>query len=140
MTRKYTNSELEAYLDEGLTPEEMAQVEQHLRDQPELVQQLSQINARRDAGIHTLGEIWRRHRLSCPTRQELGSFLLGTLEKEAQAYLEFHLETVGCRFCRANVDDLRAQQGEQEEVQRTRRQKYLDSSAGYFRKKDASDS
>ena len=45
------------------------------------------INARRDAGVHSLGEIWRRHRLSCATREQLGSYVLGVLLKEAADYL-----------------------------------------------------
>jgi hypothetical protein len=69
--------------------------------------------ARRDAGVHSLGEIWRRHRLTCPSRQQLGNFLLG-----------------GCRQCRANLDDLNAQQAESGEVVQSRRTKYFQSSAG----------
>ena len=60
MARRFTESELEAYLDEALNPDEMALIESALRKQPELVQLLSAINARRDAGLHSLGEIWRR--------------------------------------------------------------------------------
>ena len=37
----------------------------------DLAKQLIAIHRRRDAGLHSLGEIWRRHRLSCPSRQEL---------------------------------------------------------------------
>ena len=71
-----SKSDLEAYLDESLQSAEMAKIEAALRDQPELIHELSQINNRRDAGVHTLGEIWRRHRISCPSREELGGYLL----------------------------------------------------------------
>jgi hypothetical protein len=47
-----------------------------------LLRTLEAINGRRDAGVHSLGEIWRRNRVSCPTRQQLGSFLLGILSDE----------------------------------------------------------
>ena len=39
---------------------------------PELARQLVGLNARRDAGVHSLGEIWRRHRLTCGTARTVG--------------------------------------------------------------------
>ncbi len=77
MTRQFTWVELEAFLEEALTPGEMTEIESQLRDQPELVQQLRSILGRWDAGVHSLGAIWRRHRISCPDRDLLGSYLLG---------------------------------------------------------------
>jgi len=126
-------SDLESYLDEALPPEEMARIEQALRKDRQLVRQLAAINARRDAGVHSLGEIWRRHRLSCPSRRQLGSYLLGALADEAADYVTFHLELVGCRYCRANLTDLEKQQAEASEAVETRRRKYFQSSAGYLR-------
>src|SRR5437016_14159156 len=118
---RITQSDLQAYLDESLGPAEMAAIELELRRRPELLQQLSAINARRDAGVHSVGEIWRRHRLSCPSREQLGSYLLGALEREQADYIDFHLETIGCRYCQANVQDLRAQQQETAQAANTRR-------------------
>jgi hypothetical protein len=112
----------------------MARIEQALRKDRQLVRQLAAINARRDAGVHSLGEIWRRHRLSCPSRQQLGSYLLGALAQEAADYITFHLELVGCRYCRANLSDLKKQQAEASEAVETRRRKYFQSSAGYLRR------
>ena len=77
---RLTQSDLQAYLDEALAPGEMAAIEVELRNKPELLQQLSAINARRDAGVHSLGEIWRRNRLTCPSREQLGSYLLSVLD------------------------------------------------------------
>ena len=133
MAHEYTQAELEAYLDESLTPEDMASIEREIREQPDLIQRLSAINARRDAGVHTLGEVWRRFRVSCPTREQLGSFLLGVLDAEQIEYLRFHIEKTGCRFCRANLDDMERHQEEAEETVVTRRSKYFQSSAGYLR-------
>jgi len=127
-------ADLEAYLDEALPPERAAEVELALRKDRALVSQAAAIHARRNAGIHTLAEIWRHGRLSCPSREQLGSFLLGVLEDGAADYLGFHLEVVGCRYCQANLADLKNQQAEQQEVVRTRRRKYFHSSAGYLRK------
>jgi hypothetical protein len=131
----FTESELEAYLDEALRPDEMAAIEQELRASEELSKRLAAINGRRDAGVHTLGEIWRRHRISCPTREQLGSLLLGALTAEDEDYIRFHVEKVGCRFCRANLDDMKRQQQEAADAAVSRRSKYFQSSAGYLRKK-----
>lgn len=130
----YTTLELEAYLDEHLSPELMAQVEQALRDDVKLMQQLVAINNRREAGVHSIGGVWRRHRLSCPTREQLGSYLLGAMSKDQRDYVKFHLETVGCRYCQAGLEDLRSQQQETAEVVSNRRAKYFQTSAGYLKK------
>ncbi|MBN1910585.1 MAG: hypothetical protein JW818_12645 [Pirellulales bacterium] len=132
MPRSLRPSELEAYLDEALPPEDMARVERALRGNPAYVEQLVTINSRRDAGVHSLGEIWRRHRLSCPTREQLGSYLLGVLPDDTAEYVEFHLHKVGCRVCRANLADLETRQAEAPEAVETRRRRYFQSSAGYL--------
>lgn len=130
MTRPISRTDLEAYLDEALPAERMAEIEDSLRSKPELAELLSQINGRRDAGVHTIGEIWRRHRLTCPSRETLGSYLLQVLDDEEAEYLRFHLETVGCRVCQANLQDLASQQDAQAEGAAPRRQKYFQSSVG----------
>jgi hypothetical protein len=132
---RFTQAELEAYLDEALSPTEMAAMEATLRSRPDLLQQLAAINARRDAGMHSLGDVWRRHRLTCAPREQLGSYLLGVLETDAASYVKFHVETIGCRFCQANLEDLRREQEESSDMARRRRSKYFESSAGQLRKR-----
>jgi hypothetical protein len=136
MRMKFSNSELEAFLDESLPVERMTALEEAHRKDDALQKQLASINGRRDAGVHSLGEIWRRHRLSCPTREQLGSYLLGVLPGEAADYVRFHLESIECRYCAASLGDLKAQQSaaEADHVER-RRTRYFQSSAGYLRKK-----
>lgn len=131
----FTNADLEAYLDEALPVETMARMEQALRDDRKLVEQLAAINARRDAGIHSLGEIWRRHRLSCPNREQLGSYLLKVLDAELTEFVQFHLEVSGCRVCAANLDDLKRRQTDEPAAVDRRRTKYFQSSAGHLRRK-----
>ena len=135
MSSDYSESELEAYLEEGLDPEEMAGIEAELRGDQELAKRLAAIIARRDAGMHSLGAIWRRHRISCPTREQLGSYLLKALDGEDADYVAFHVDLVGCRFCRANIEDLKARQSEALETATSRRNKYFQSSAGYLNRK-----
>jgi hypothetical protein len=134
MASTFSQSDLEAFLDEALPAEEMARIEKALRKDPALARRLAAINGLRDAGIHSVGAIWRRHRLSCPTREQLGSYLLGILPQEVAAYVRFHLELVGCRFCQANRNDLDRQQAEGRKAAQSRRRKYFQSSAGYLRK------
>lgn len=135
MSQQFSQHELEAYLDEALSPAEMSAIEAQLRKDKDLVRQLATINGRRDAGVHTIAEIWRRHRISCPTRAQLGNFLLDALDQELADYIQFHVTEVGCRFCHANLEDLKLQQQETAKVKSTRRAKYFQSSAGYLRKK-----
>ncbi len=129
-----TQADLEAYLDEALPVDAMAEIERALREQPRLVQQLTAINARRDAGLHSLGEVWRRHRLSCPTREQLGQFLLQVLAHDEAEFVRLHLEISGCRTCAANFNDLRQRQREEPAVVENRRKKYFQSSAGHLRR------
>jgi hypothetical protein len=133
----FSPAELTAYLDEALPVETMAAVEEAVRRDPQLTAQLAEIIARRDSGVHSLGEIWRRHRLSCPTREQLGSHVLGILSDEESGYIAFHLDTIGCRYCQANLDDLKTQQAaaaDRTNAERTsqRRKKYFQSSAGHL--------
>jgi hypothetical protein len=135
MAPRITTADLEAYLDEVLSATEMSAIEAAIRANPELLNQLAAINGRRDAGVHSVGEIWRRHRLSCPTREQLGSYLLGVLDSEHADYIGYHVQKIGCRLCQANLEDLQRQQQESGEVVQTRRTKYFQSTAGHLRPK-----
>ena len=133
MSNQFTTAQLEGFLDESLPDEQMTAIEAALRDEPALAERLANLVGQRDAGVHTLGAIWRRHRLTCPSREQLGSYLLEVLAPEQAAYVRFHLENVGCRYCHASLDDLRQQHESADlEDSRTRRQRYFQSSAGYL--------
>lgn len=132
---RITQATLEAYLEEALPAEEMAAIELELRGRPDLLEKMAAIHARRDNGLHSVGEIWRKHRLSCPTREQLGSFLLEALPTEQATYIRFHVEVIGCRYCQSNLSDLREQQAEASEVISTRRTRYFQSTAGHLRGK-----
>ena len=134
MATRITTADLEAYLDEVLSSAEMSAIEGAIRANPDLLKQLAVINGRRDAGLHSVGEIWRRHRLSCPTREQLGSYLLGVLDQGHADYIAFHLEKIACRLCHANLEDLQRQQQESGEVVQSRRTKYFQSTAGHLRR------
>lgn len=130
-----SDSQLEAYLDDALPVEEMSHLEQLLRSDRRLQTRLAEVSSRRDHGFHSVGAIWRRHRLSCPGREQLGSYLLGAMAPEGADYIRFHLETIGCRFCEANLADLEQRQAEAAEQVQSRRRRYFQSSAGLLSRK-----
>jgi hypothetical protein len=124
---------LDAYLDDALGEAETALVEKSLRASTELRQALRALIGDRDRGEHSVGAIWRRERISCPTRTQLGTFLLQALDEEEVDYIEFHLKTVGCAFCQANLADLESLQQEEQPNTQVRRRRFYESSAGLLR-------
>ncbi len=130
-----TDAQLRAFLDESLPPDQMAAIEFQMRDDSELHQRLAEIRGQQDAGLHSLGAIWRRHRLSCPDRSTMGQYLLGVLDPEDENYIDFHLKRIGCRYCAANIADLEQNRKESEGQVETRRQRFFQTSAGYLRRK-----
>jgi hypothetical protein len=127
-----SDADLEAYLEEALDVEWMSRIEGEVRKDQGLLQRLAEINQRRDTGWHTLGDIWRRHRVSCPTREQLGSYLLDALDPNVRDYVFFHLTDVGCRYCQASLKDLQQKSKESSQVVEARRRRYFQSSAGYL--------
>jgi RNA polymerase sigma-70 factor (ECF subfamily) len=53
-----------------------------------------------------LTQIWETRRLSCPGRETLNEFLRERLSPQWFDYVDFHLTTLGCHFCRASYKDL----------------------------------
>lgn len=129
-----TREQLHAYLDDALNDQEAAQVERALRESDELRQRLRGVREERDRGEHSLGAIWRRERLSCPTREQLNGHLHGILDADLERYVQFHLTTVACPTCLANLDDLKAKQAESAPQTRKRRRKIFDSGTGILGK------
>lgn len=132
---RITRETLASYLDDALDEAETAEVEQALRQNEALRKQLRGLMQERDRGEHSVGAVWRRHRLSCPTREQLGSFLLGVLEADVQDYIQFHLRTVGCAFCLANLADLEERNQGAPPQSAQRRRRMVESSAGVLKKK-----
>ena len=79
-----------------------------------------------------LTEVWEDHRPSCPKRSTIGGYHLGTLDAGWQGYAEFHLNQLGCRFCLANLDDLK-QSEDRAHLERLR-QRVLQSTVGFLKK------
>ena len=130
---EFTEAELAAFLEEALPAGRCSELEHRLRTDAELRKRLIEVRGRETAGLHTIGAIWRRGRLSCPTRSELGQYLLGTLEKDPHEYIQFHIDEIGCRFCQANLADLQAA-SQADDQPAKRRRRYFQTSAGYLNK------
>lgn len=129
-----TRPALESFIDEQLPAVEMAAIEKLVRDSP-LVQALyRELLAQRDAGEHSVGGVWRRQRLTCLTREQLGLYLLNAGDAALWDYIDFHLKTVGCEWCQANLEDLRRQQQAKDSRTVRRRQQIFASSAGLLPK------
>ncbi len=127
---------LRDYLADALPPGESARVEKALRDSAELRARLEDVRRNRaDAQLHSLGAIWRRGRLTCPDRQQLGSLLLDVLDPDLTEYVQFHLEVIECAYCRANLADLKAQ-SEAAGASRSRQHRILQSSRHLLREKN----
>lgn len=127
-----TREQLHGYLDDALNDAETAEIERALRESEPLQRLLRTLIQERDRGEHSIGAVWRRERLSCPTREQLGSYLLGVLDTGWMDYIEFHLKTIGCAFCLANLADLETLQKESRPRAQERRRRFFESSAGFL--------
>jgi RNA polymerase sigma factor (sigma-70 family) len=78
-----------------------------------------------------LTEVWEEQRFTCPKRSTIGRFLLGTLEEPWHGYVDFHVNRLGCKFCRANVEDL--QKATEAEEQKKSQQRIFESTIGFFK-------
>jgi phage gp29-like protein len=107
---EFNDAELEAYLDESLDAARAAELELAVRSDPQLLKRLSQINGRRDAGIHTIGEIWRRNQIGVPSHEEVQAHLAGKLSAEESEYIEFRIKELKCVFTIAMLQDAKSQQ------------------------------
>ena len=132
----FTDAELEAYLDESLDSGRATEIEDGLKTNSELLERLSVINSRRNAGVHTLGEIWRRNQIGVPTTEVMGNYLLGVLEDEEAEYIKFRMEQLKCPFTLAMYNDLVTQQNESAELSASRREKFYKTSAGFLKPLD----
>jgi hypothetical protein len=124
------DAELIGYVDELLPSERAAAIESLMRTSAGLRQRISGLIRRRDQGGHTIGEIWRRRQISCPSRSDLGAYVLGVLEPGHADYVRFHINVIGCRLCEANLSDLEQASKKADQQTATRRQRFFESSAG----------
>lgn len=85
-----------------------------------------------DASHAMLRSVWEDHRLSCPKRSTIGAYHLGSLDETWTSYVDFHLHTLGCRYCLANLDDLKKETSDTGED--AFRSRILKSTIGFLHK------
>ena len=128
-----TRATIEGYLHDALPPERAAAVEKAIRERPALLALVAQVRQETDHGEHSIGAVWWRERLSCPTREQLSMALEEILDDDFAAYVDAHVKLVGCHVCQATLDDLRHLRAEATAPRTERRRRIVDSSAGVFR-------
>jgi hypothetical protein len=134
VTDDFSDQDLRAFLDEALPVDEATRLETALRDDETLRRRLAALAAEADGGEHSLGAVWRRRRLTCADRSTLSGYVLGVLDEARRRYLDFHLNVVGCRYCQANLDELRDRADQPAPPTEGRRKQIFDSSVGRLRK------
>jgi len=103
-----TDQELLGFLDESLSVDRMTVLENAIRESESLRKRLATLRLGRSEADCSVAVVWRSQRLSCLTRAQWSSHLLGLLPDDLADYAEFHLRVIGCRFCAANLADLRS--------------------------------
>lgn len=120
------------YMEEALPAEEMARIEEQLRVSQAWRDALVEIQNQVDAGDASVATIWRRHRLTCPSRERLGAYLMKGLGDAETDYIRFHLEVIRCRWCAANLADVAGSLSPESAGTAARRRRIFDSSVGHL--------
>lgn len=128
MSAAFTNEELLSYTDERLPVARAAELERLLRTSTELMSRLAELVRDSDNSDPSLGAMWRRGRWSCPPRAVWSAYVDGRLGDGLSQYLKFHVDTIGCRICAANLADLQQNANTSDSEGRVR--KIFQSSAG----------
>lgn len=79
-----------------------------------------------------LTQAWEMQRPGCPKRSTIGAYLLETLDEDWHSYVDYHLNKLGCHFCRANLQDLERQNTENKAPRLHVR--IMESTVGFLRK------
>lgn len=80
----------------------------------------------------SVGRIWREEGVSCLKRSTLGKYMLGVLDDEWREYVDFHVGTVGCDRCNANLEDLKTEDERDEAARSAFRERCFASSVGFL--------
>lgn len=84
-----------------------------------------------DLTTDILSQVWEFNRPSCPKRSTLGKYTLGILPATWAEYIAFHLQTLGCSFCNANLEELNTDPPAGEDAET--RDRLFQSTIGFFR-------
>lgn len=87
-----------------------------------------ELDAALDDGM--VAAMWQDQRLSCLKRSTVGAYQLGSLDDDWADYVRFHLDVLGCAFCRANHDDLQRQA--ERDASQAFRDRIMQSTVGFL--------
>jgi hypothetical protein len=124
----FSTETLRLFLHDELPERELAEIEQTLRSDPAVRAALEAIREQEDRGEHSVGAIWKREHLTCPSRDHLGAYLLQAIDDDHADYITFHLQEIACGFCSANLEDLKLKlQKATDTTSKRRRRRIADS-------------
>jgi len=81
--------------------------------------------------LPSLNLIWENQRPSCPKRTTLGKFSLQLLPENWTDFVDFHVNRLGCSYCRANLAEL--EQAAESDVSENTSQQLFQSTIGFLK-------
>ncbi|MEZ6129269.1 MAG: RNA polymerase sigma factor [Planctomycetaceae bacterium] len=79
-----------------------------------------------------LTSVWEDQRPTCPKRSTLGKFILGLLPADWHDFVDFHVNILACRFCEANLEELRTPEESLDD--KTRNDRLFHSTVGFLKR------
>ena len=98
----YSREYIHAYIDGALSPEEADAFTSMAYGDSELRGKIRTVQAEFDYHNHTVGSLWRRNQLTCPSDQEIVDYQRGELAiiyPKIADHLQFHLTSIRCIYC-----------------------------------------
>ena len=81
-------------------------------------------------GETDLHAAWESHRPSCPKRSTLGKYTLDILSPAWKDFVDFHVKTLGCLYCNANLDELNRDTGSA--IRSSKKKQLFQSTVGFL--------
>ena len=98
----YSREYIHAYIDGALSPEEADAFTSMAYGDSELRGKIRTVQTEFDYHNHTVGSLWRRNQLTCPSDQEIVDYQRGELAiiyPKIADHLQFHLNSIRCIYC-----------------------------------------
>ena len=98
----YSREYIHAYIDGALSPEEADAFTLMAYGDSELRGKIRTVQTEFDYHNHTVGSLWRRNQLTCPSDQDIVDYQRGALAiiyPKIADHLQFHLNSIRCIYC-----------------------------------------
>jgi len=106
----YSREYIHAHIDGALSQEETDAFDLEAQVNSELRGQIRAVQSEFDYHNHTVGSLWRRNQLTCPSDQDIADYLRGGLaiiNPEIADYVQFHLTSIRCIYCISTAAELK---------------------------------